>query len=208
MPLELLLTSGTPLTITRWAIPFCTAPPSRLPSSARTCGTCCATCSPPTPPPTPLPTAPASPPPQVGADLAVFVYDCLDGFGRRRQGLVCNPQISLAVQPAICRGQDQFGDPVAVKGTSALARCLQHETDHVDSTRITATSSGSTSAFPASSRTGPTVSCSPVRRNARADDGESVRIRTGMPAACRARRSGRRGRGARRGSRSRSLSRD
>jgi peptide deformylase len=30
--------------------------------------------------------------PQIGTDLAVFVYDCLDGFGRRRQGLVCNPQ--------------------------------------------------------------------------------------------------------------------
>jgi hypothetical protein len=29
-------------------------------------------------------------------DLAVFVYDCLDGFGRRRQGLICNPQITLA----------------------------------------------------------------------------------------------------------------
>ena len=56
------------------------------------------------------------------------------GFGGRRQGLVCNPQITLAVQPdldtdyegclslpgayhpvarpdfAICQGQDQFGE--------------------------------------------------------------------------------------------------
>jgi peptide deformylase len=94
--------------------------------------------------------------PQVGVDLAVFVYDCQDGFGRRRQGLVCNPQITLAVQPdldtdyegclslpgayhpvarpdfAICQGQDQFGEPVTVKGTGTLARCLQHETDHVN----------------------------------------------------------------------------
>jgi peptide deformylase len=93
--------------------------------------------------------------PQVGVDLAVFVYDCLDGFGRLRQGLICNPQITLAVQPdldtdyegclslpgaylpvprpdfAICQGQDQFGEPVTVKGTGTLARCLQHETDHV-----------------------------------------------------------------------------
>lgn len=93
--------------------------------------------------------------PQVGVDLAVFVYDCLDAFGRRRTGLVCNPQIALAAEPrldedyegclslpgayhrlarpdfAVCRGQDQFGDPVKVAGTGTLARCLQHETDHV-----------------------------------------------------------------------------
>lgn len=31
--------------------------------------------------------------PQNGVDLAVFVYDCLDGFGLLRQGLVCNPQL-------------------------------------------------------------------------------------------------------------------
>jgi peptide deformylase len=32
---------------------------------------------------------------------------------------------------AVCRGQDQFGQPVTVKGTGTLARCLQHETDHL-----------------------------------------------------------------------------
>jgi peptide deformylase len=93
---------------------------------------------------------------QVGVDLAVFVYDCLDGFGRRRQGLVCNPQIAVVAKPhmstdlegclslpgayvpvarpdvAICRGQDQFGERVRVAGTGTLARCLQHETDHVN----------------------------------------------------------------------------
>jgi peptide deformylase len=37
--------------------------------------------------------------PQIGEDLAVFVYDCLDGFGRRRQGLVCNPQVALLDDP-------------------------------------------------------------------------------------------------------------
>ena len=30
------------------------------------------------------------------------------------------------------RRQDQFGEPVTVKGTGTLARCLQHETDHVN----------------------------------------------------------------------------
>jgi peptide deformylase len=94
--------------------------------------------------------------PQVGVDLAVFVYDCRDAYGRLHQGLICNPHITNAVQPtqdtdyegclslpgayiqvsrpdfAICQGQDQFGDPVTVKGTGTFARCLQHETDHVN----------------------------------------------------------------------------
>lgn len=93
--------------------------------------------------------------PQVGSDLAVFVFDCEDAFGRRRQGLVCNPTIILAAEPrdqtdlegclsypgaavplarpdfAICHGQDQLGRPITVTGTGTLARCLQHETDHV-----------------------------------------------------------------------------
>jgi peptide deformylase len=94
--------------------------------------------------------------PQIGVDLAVFVYDCLDAFNRRRQGLVCNPSLQLTVQPemdtdyegclslpgaylpvarpdlAICHGQDQFGQPIKVIGTGMLARCLQHETDHLN----------------------------------------------------------------------------
>lgn len=94
--------------------------------------------------------------PQIGADLSVFVYDCEDAFGRRRQGLVCNPTIDLAADPvdatdlegclsypgaavplarpdfAVCRGHDQYGDPITVRGTGTLARCLQHESDHVN----------------------------------------------------------------------------
>jgi peptide deformylase len=94
--------------------------------------------------------------PQIGEDLAVFVYDCLDGFGRRRQGLVCNPQLALLADPqmsiefegclslpgaymlvsrpevSVVRGQDQYGEPIRVTGTGTLARCLQHETDHTN----------------------------------------------------------------------------
>ncbi len=94
--------------------------------------------------------------PQVGVDLSVFVFDCEDAFGRRRQGLVCNPEVTLAAIPveetdlegclsypgaavpmarpdfAVCRGQDQYGDPITVRGTGTLARCLQHESDHVN----------------------------------------------------------------------------
>ncbi len=33
-----------------------------------------------------------------------------------------------------CRGQDAFGAPVEVTGTGLLARCLQHETDHLNGT--------------------------------------------------------------------------
>ncbi len=95
--------------------------------------------------------------PQIGADLAVFIYDCADGAGTRRVGVVCNPVLELpagherqldsdeegclslpgAFMPlarpdrVTCRGQDQFGDEVEIAGTGTLARCLQHETDHL-----------------------------------------------------------------------------
>ncbi len=96
--------------------------------------------------------------PQVGVDLAVFVFDCSDSEWERRVGLVCNPTITFAeparrsfvdldegclsfpgafaptIRPdfAICRGQDQYGNDIEVLGTGTLARCLQHETDHVN----------------------------------------------------------------------------
>lgn len=95
--------------------------------------------------------------PQVGADLAVFVYDCVDADWNRRVGMVCNPIVELPqgrdrrletldegclslpggyaplARPdvAICTGQDNYGEPVEVHGTGTLARCLQHETDHL-----------------------------------------------------------------------------
>ena len=95
--------------------------------------------------------------PQIGVDLAVFVYDCPDGSWRRRVGLVCNPVVDLPVgrerrlveddegclslpgayiqlarpDQATCRGQDQFGHDQRITGTGVLARCLQHETDHL-----------------------------------------------------------------------------
>jgi peptide deformylase len=96
--------------------------------------------------------------PQVGVDLAAFVFDCLDSQWDRRVGVVCNPTVIFAertrrhfieldegclslpgayaatVRPdfAICRGQDQFGNDIEILGTGTLARCLQHETDHVN----------------------------------------------------------------------------
>jgi peptide deformylase len=96
--------------------------------------------------------------PQIGVDLAVFVFDCFDAHWVRHLGLVCNPTVTFAerawrrfveldegclslpgaysatVRPdyAVCRGQDQFGRDIEIAGTGVLARCLQHESDHID----------------------------------------------------------------------------
>ena len=32
----------------------------------------------------------------------------------------------------VAHGQNMYGDPITVEGTAVLARCLQHETDHLD----------------------------------------------------------------------------
>jgi peptide deformylase len=95
---------------------------------------------------------------QVGVDRALFVFDCPDEDQVRQIGVLCNPEIDLPegrdrkleaadegclslpgayielARPdrAICRGLDAFGQPVEVVGTGLLARCLQHETDHLN----------------------------------------------------------------------------
>ncbi|MGD3105639.1 peptide deformylase [Streptomyces sp. YGL11-2] len=94
---------------------------------------------------------------QIGVDLKVFVYDCLDDEGVRHVGAVCNPVLdelpagrrvlddsnegclsvpgAYAELPrpdyAVVRGQDAKGEPIVVQGTGYFARCLQHETDHL-----------------------------------------------------------------------------
>ncbi|MFI1969311.1 peptide deformylase [Streptomyces cinnamoneus] len=94
---------------------------------------------------------------QIGVDLKVFVYDCMDDEGVRHVGHVCNPVLDelpaerrllddsnegcLSVPTAyaalarpdyaVVRGQDMHGNPIAVEGTGYFARCLQHETDHL-----------------------------------------------------------------------------
>jgi peptide deformylase len=91
--------------------------------------------------------------PQVGVDLAVFVYDCPDGSGGRAVGHVVNPSITKSgaletldegclsvpgpyhelprASEATVTGVDRTGAPVSVTGTGYFARCLQHETDHL-----------------------------------------------------------------------------
>jgi peptide deformylase len=91
--------------------------------------------------------------PQVGVDLALFVYDCPDESGNRHVGHVINPSIETSgelieqdegclsvpgpyhelprYEAATVRGVDRTGQPVEVSGTGFFARCLQHETDHI-----------------------------------------------------------------------------
>jgi peptide deformylase len=97
---------------------------------------------------------------QIGVDLRVFVYDCPDDGGTRRRGLVVNPALSTSQRPQTMpdpdddlegclsvpgesyptgradwtkvSGQDLDGAPIEVEGTGYFARCLQHETDHLD----------------------------------------------------------------------------
>jgi peptide deformylase len=99
---------------------------------------------------------------QVGVDLRLFVYDCPDEVTRTmRRGVVCNPVLETSEKPegrmpdpeedeegclsvpgeqfptgradwAKVTGTDEKGNPTEVEGTGFLARCLQHETDHLD----------------------------------------------------------------------------
>jgi peptide deformylase len=94
---------------------------------------------------------------QIGVDVALFVFDCPDDTGTAHQGVVCNPVLHLpegkdrrlddddegclsypgafvpCARPDRARvtGQGLDGEPVEYSGTGLLARCLQHETDHL-----------------------------------------------------------------------------
>ncbi|MDN5572274.1 MAG: peptide deformylase [Propionibacteriaceae bacterium] len=95
---------------------------------------------------------------QVGRDLSLFVYQCPDADDKIRHGAICNPVVTTPTgkdrrlesseegclsypggyqqlarsESATCTGQDPWGDEVTVHGTGLLARCLQHETDHLN----------------------------------------------------------------------------
>jgi len=97
---------------------------------------------------------------QIGVDQRVFVFDCPDEDGERHCGVVVNPKLSTSGAPetmpdpdddfegclsvpgkmfptgraswARVEGFDTEGQPVTVEGTGFFARCLQHETDHLD----------------------------------------------------------------------------
>nr|WP_245533459.1 peptide deformylase [Actinoalloteichus spitiensis] len=95
---------------------------------------------------------------QVGVDLRVFVWDMTDEWGIRHVGHILNPvldeipadQRRLVEEPEGClsvpgpyrvvarpdrvvaRGQDLDGNPLVIEGRGYFARCLRHETDHLN----------------------------------------------------------------------------
>jgi peptide deformylase len=91
---------------------------------------------------------------QIGVSRQVFVYDCADDDGERHVGHVINPvlvsdgELVVGVEGclslpglnfptprhahAMVEGVDADGRPVRVAGTGELARCLQHETGHLN----------------------------------------------------------------------------
>ncbi|WP_018657333.1 peptide deformylase [Actinomadura flavalba] len=87
--------------------------------------------------------------PQLGVGLRVFTYYVDDVLGH-----VVNPSLDLSDEEetgdegclslpgltfptprsvgAVARGFNMHGEPITVEGTHLLARCVQHETDHLD----------------------------------------------------------------------------
>jgi len=88
--------------------------------------------------------------PQLGVSLRVFTYRC-DGF----EGHLINPTWNVVDQEiqegpegclsipgmswdcrryknVVATGWNMHGEPVEIEGTDLLARCIQHETDHLD----------------------------------------------------------------------------
>ena len=88
--------------------------------------------------------------PQLGVGLRVFVYDVGDQYGHLvnpvlhfpddeeqdgPEGCLSLPGLTFDCrrrENVIAHGQDVWGDPVTVEGSALLARCVQHETDHLD----------------------------------------------------------------------------
>ena len=97
---------------------------------------------------------------QVGVDQSLFIFHCPDKDDVYHFGVVCNPVLTLPEgndrhfeaaeegclswpgayhllsRPdfAVVEGVDEKGNPVRYEGTGMLARCLQHETDHLKGT--------------------------------------------------------------------------
>lgn len=87
--------------------------------------------------------------PQLGVSLRVFTYDVDDEVGH-----LINPSLDLTDETqdgdegclslpglafdtvrswgAVARGFNMWGEPTVIEGSGLLARCVQHETDHLD----------------------------------------------------------------------------
>jgi peptide deformylase len=89
--------------------------------------------------------------PQIGVSLRVFTYHVDEAEG---PGHLVNPTLDLSDEEqdgeegclsvpgltfdtkrawsVVAKGFDMYGEPVTLEGTDLLARCVQHETDHLD----------------------------------------------------------------------------
>jgi peptide deformylase len=87
--------------------------------------------------------------PQIGVGLRVFTYyvdgelghlvnptlDLSDEEQDGEEGCLSFPGLAYPTKRAlrvVAKGMNMHGDPVTVEGSELLARCVQHETDHLD----------------------------------------------------------------------------
>ena len=87
--------------------------------------------------------------PQIGVPLRVFVWDIDEELGHLinptldlsadlqegEEGCLSFPELRYETPRAfraVAKGFNMHGEPVTVEGTELLARCLQHESDHLD----------------------------------------------------------------------------
>jgi len=88
--------------------------------------------------------------PQIGVGLRVFAFDVDDSVGylinpelhfpdaeeqEGPEGCLSIPGIYLDTKRrmnVVANGYNEYGDPVRLVGTGLMARCCQHETDHLD----------------------------------------------------------------------------
>ncbi len=88
--------------------------------------------------------------PQLGVGLRVFAFDVDDVVGHLinpvlsfpdeeeqdgPEGCLSLPGIyvdTVRRQNVVAEGVNEYGDPVQIVGTGLMARCIQHETDHLD----------------------------------------------------------------------------
>ena len=88
--------------------------------------------------------------PQIGVSLRVFTYQVDDVVGHLvnpvlhyphdetqdgAEGCLSLPGLTfdcVRMAEVIAHGQNEYGDPVTISGRDLLARCVQHETDHLD----------------------------------------------------------------------------
>jgi peptide deformylase len=87
--------------------------------------------------------------PQIGVGLRVFTYNVDDVIGHLinpvlqlsddqevdEEGCLSFPGLQYPTERShgvVASGFDMHGEPVTVQGAGQLARCVQHETDHLD----------------------------------------------------------------------------